>query len=152
MFDGILTYQTEPISAIKSDGEELFKLHWEEVANYRDVIPLDVQWTALLELEKQGKTVLITVRHDGKLIGYSGFTLNKHFHYKIITAYNDVIFVHPDYRKKAIGLQLIKQSESVLKKAGADKIKWHMKPEKSFGIVLKRMGYIQEEEIYGKLI
>ena len=95
----------------------------------------------------------ITARDEGKLVGYSIFFITNHLHYKsTVYANNDLLYLHPDYRKGSLGIKFIKASEIYLKNRGVAKILWHIKFNKDFRILLHRMGYVDEEVIVGKII
>ena len=86
-------------------------------------------------------------------MGYSIFFITNHLHYKsTVYANNDLLYLHPDYRKGSMGLKLIKASEKFLKDKKVDKILWHIKFNKDFRILLHRLGYVDEDVIVGKII
>ena len=151
---GKLEIAVEPLALASYNCESLLKQHWLEIANYKDKFPLEPRWDAIFQLEREGRIVLLTLRREGKLIGYSMFVLNKHLHYaSMMVATNDILFVAPTERDFRLGYMLIIQSEKYLKSLKVDKVTWHMKPHKSFAKLLEKIGgYTHEEEIYGKLL
>lgn len=132
--------------------QHLLTQHWHEIANYQDEIALNPRWEELRKLEKLNKLIILTLRKDQELIGYSIFVTNNHLHYDISVAFNDILYVAPAYRKSKFGLELIAQSEIYLKTIGCKKIQWHIKPHMDWSSLLKRRGYIHEELVYGKLL
>lgn len=144
--------QVELLEEASKGSHDLLTKHWLEIANYRDEVPLSPRWTEFYALEKIGKLIILTLRQDELLIGYSMFVLNNHLHYDIPVAFNDILYVHPDKRKSKLGLQLISESERYLKSIGVRKIQWHIKPHMDWSSVLIRRGYIHEELIFGKLL
>ena len=44
--------------------------HWEEVANNKDTIPLDIDWERYRALDDDGSLHVLTARDDGELVGY----------------------------------------------------------------------------------
>jgi GNAT superfamily N-acetyltransferase len=145
--------------------EPLLKLHWSEVANYKDTIPLEPDWECYEALEKKdafwacvveeihtdvlaGHPVTITT-----IIGYSAFFISVHPHYKsLCVAENDVLYLHPEYRKAGIGLKLITESERMLKDLGVQKIQWHTTFKRDFTPLLIRKGYIEEDKILSRML
>jgi len=104
-------------------------------------------------LEAAQDLACITARDDGKMIGYSVFFLQNHIHYKSTRmAFNDVLYLHPDYRKGRTGIKLIQHSEDHLKWLGIKKVVWHIKKANDFSPILQRMGYGSEEVVMAKIL
>ena len=72
-------------------------------------------------------------------------------HYKDhIFAYNDVLFLHPDYRKGLAGMKLLKVAEKFLKQDGVSLLVVNTKVHKPFDALLERMGYTHIENNFSK--
>ena len=148
-----MIYAKETLNIIFDEVQELLKLHYEELTLNKDVVKLDPDWFRYFDLENSGKFHTITARDNDKLVGYAGWFLMPHIHYKsILVASNDVLFLHPDYRLGTSGIKLLKYSESEMLKLGANKITWHIKESNDFRNILYRMGYKNEDMICGKLL
>ena len=133
--------------------QALYKLHWEEVANYKDKVFLEVDFELINSLDDKGRLISIVAEEDGDIIGYAMFIISTHLHYKsLVTAANDVLFLREDKRKSGVGLKLINESLRIVKEKGATKVTFHIKPNHDFSPLLKRMGFLHEELIYGKLL
>lgn len=131
----------------------LLEMHWQEIANNRDVIPLAPDYERYQAVEAAGLMTIITARAAGELVGYSIFFLMPHPHYRTtLFAMNDILFVSPAYRGGSTGLRLIRASERLMKEKGAKKISWHIKPTHDFSPMLERQGYVQDEIILSKII
>ena len=149
----MINFDVEKYAQVNEDIKDLIKLHYEEIAVNKDVIPLDPDWDKYKHLCDNELLITITVRDEGKLIGYSIFFITNHLHYKSTKyANNDLLFLHPDYRAGMLGLRLIRESEKILKEKKVDKILWHIKFNKDFRIILHRLGYVDEDVIVGKII
>lgn len=149
----MITFQREQVLDVADEIEDLLRMHYEEVALHKEAIPLDPDWPRYVSLEEVGQLAVYTARDDGRLVGYSVFFLYQHIHYKQTRiASNDVLFLHPDYRKGTCGIKLIKHSEQQLKSLGVNKVTWHIKFNKDFRPILHRMGYCDEEVIVGKIL
>lgn len=148
------TYKVERASEIVNELKHLFELHWEEIANYKSEIPLKPDYGKYQILEDKNCLLLVTCRNnENSIVGYSLFFISNHIHYQsCVVAGNDLLFLHKDYRKGRVGINLIKESERFLKEMGVQKITWHIKPNHDFSPILVRMGYMQEEFIMGKLL
>lgn len=146
------TFQLETVDQCCEDIQPLLAQHWNEVALYRDEIPLAPDFDRYRAMEAAGGLVLLTARREGQLIGYSVFFVSQHPHYSTCRiASNDVLFLRADCRGP-LGIRLIRESERVLSDAGVQRIVWHVKPRNDWSSVLERMGYQHEEIIMGKLI
>lgn len=150
----MITYQLESVTSIRLEGKALLWEHYDEVALYRDAIPLDPDWGKYEYMEQESSLVAVGARDDGRLIGYSVFFLNWHIHYKrSLYAANDVLFLEKAYRtKSSAGIRLIKESEKMLRARGVERILFHVKLDHDFRKILHRLGYFDEEVIVGKLI
>ena len=148
----MITYQQEFLYLVEG-YDELLSRHWEEIALNKDKINLSPDWEAYLAKEEAGETALFTVRDDNKLVGYFLVFIGRHIHYQDhVFAQNDVIYVAPEYRKGFTGIKLIKFAEKCLKEDGVSVIQINTKFHKDFGSILKRLGYVPTDTIYGKYV
>jgi GNAT superfamily N-acetyltransferase len=149
----MIKFGVERYYQVSEDIKELIKLHYEEIAVNKDVIPLDPDWDRYKALDDSGLIMTVTARDEGKLIGYAIFFVTSHLHYKsTVYANNDLLYLHPDYRKGLVGVRLITISEGFLKQRGVTKIMWHIKFNKDFSRLLHHLGYVDEDIIVGKII
>lgn len=147
-----MDFAVETVDQCVGDIPPLLQAHWEEVALYRDQIPLEPDFDRYRQIESNGALVVVTARSEGELRGYSVFLLHQHLHYKsCLVASNDVIFMDRRCRGVA-GMRLIDQSERILVERKADRILWHVKPSNDWSAVLAARGYVQEEIVMGKLV
>lgn len=148
-----VNFAVERVDDVVSEIEPLIRLHYEEIASFKDKIPLDPDFDRYRTLEAAGALVIITARRHGKLVGYSILFLMPHAHYKsTVFAMNDIVFLHPEERSGGTGVRLFKESERVVRERGAQLISWHIKPINDFSPVLARMGYVHHEIIMAKLL
>lgn len=132
------------------EASALIAQHWDEVAHDQQDRLLDVDWESFEALEKNGQFYLLSARDDGHLVGYVVAILRPHFHSKgTMSAYVDAIFLSKDARKNNVGIRLIQMADTALDSL-ADFIYWHIKPERNFAPILKRLGYHFIEEIWGR--
>jgi len=148
----MMILQQETLYDIVHEVDSLLQMHYEEVALNKDRKKLLPKWEEYRVMEVIGKLVVYTARDDGKLIGYAAFFINTHMHYgEFTTAINDVVFLHPDYRKGSAGYKLIKYADDQLSnRPGIDHVFWHVKVKNDWTPILKRLGYVEEEIIAGK--
>ena len=102
-----------------SEGAELFKQHFTEVAMYQDLLRLKPNHEFYRTMEKSAALRVITARCDGLLIGYLIMWIHPHPHYHdTVCAYEDAKFVLPEYRGHT-GAKLVRFAEGVARDAGA---------------------------------
>jgi len=141
-------------NALMDEMEELWKEHWEEVANFQDKIQLSVDREAYCGMQDNGLYQTIIARDDsGKLIGYVGFIISTHPHYKNnIFANMDNVFLHKDHRKGLAGYRLFKEAENLLKELGVDMIMMRSKVKNDLSPIFRKMGYDPVETVYAKFV
>lgn len=131
----------------------LWELHWQEIALDRQKVKLEPDVHTFEVLESLGQLVIVTVRDDGKLVGYHVSLVRSHLHYKSsLTAYVDMYFLHPDYRGGMAGYKMFKFVESALKLRGVERIYSGTKLHKDMGRLFDRLGYKETERLFVKWI
>lgn len=148
-----ITYQQESLTTCKEDAQYLLQDHWEEIALNKEAIKLNPDWDAYYDLEESGALKIFTARSDGNLIGYFVVLCRKHLHYvDHVFAFNDILYVHKDYRKGLVGAKLMKFAEKCLKEDGVSVVIVNTKRHKPFDSLLEWLGYSHIENIYSKLL
>jgi len=147
-----MTFQEEHADVVIQEGFQLFKDHWKEIALYQDKIELSPDYTRYRHLYDKDELHVVTARDEyGRIVGYLVSLLQKGLHYKnTLWAYNDILYVCPEYRKGTTGIKLLKFAEKALKEIGVDVIVVRVKTQHNFGKVLERMGYENTELSFTK--
>ncbi len=149
----VIAYQKETWAKLLPELPALFVMHWQEVGLDREKIPLDPDWERYALLEAQGILHMVTARDDGILIGYYVALVLPHLHYKSSrTAFSDIFFIHPEYRRGLTGYKLFLETEKMLKKLGVQKSYVMTKQHLPLNILMKRLKYRFIEKIYTKLL
>lgn len=151
----MLTFATESVDEVRHDIEPLLALHYDELCMHKEVMELAPDWDRYYALENANRLLAFTARDDGRLVGYSVFFVDVHIHYKgNLTAVNDVIFLHKDYRSGTRGgTQLIDYSERSLKQLGGTvKCIWHIKFVNDWSAILLRRRYRREDFSVSKIL
>ena len=129
----------------------LLELHREELATYKHLMILKPDIERYRALESSGNLVGLGLFDGEKIVGYSVFIITTALHYSDLTiAQNDILYVHPDYRRGKWGVKLIRSSEDVIKKRGIKIIMWHGKENTDFSDIMPKMGYIVQDIIFSK--
>lgn len=149
----MVSFQQEFLCQVKDECIPLIERHWEEIAINKDRIKLNPDWEVYEKLEELGVLTIFTARHFGKLVGYFVVIVQSNIHYKDhVFASNDIIYLHPDYRKGMTGVKLIKFAEKCLKKDGVSVMVMNTKVHSPFDIILERLGFTPIERLYSKYI
>lgn len=149
----MITYQAERWDQYFPDAEKLWPLHWAEIALDQDSIKLDVDTDAYRELDQKKLLLIVTARDDGKLIGYHKSFIKPHIHYRTsVTAYVDIFYIHPDYRKGMTAVKMFRAVEVEMRKIGVQKIYTGAKVHFDLSPLFKRLGYRHIENVYSKLL
>lgn len=120
-----VSIQCERLEDILEEMQEIFPIHWEELALNKDKVPLDPQYDIYLAREAMDELLLVTVRKQGDLLGYFVGFIAPGLHYKTcLTCTMDIFYIHPDYRGSALGLKLFRYVERELKVRGVQR--WFM--------------------------
>jgi L-amino acid N-acyltransferase YncA len=120
-----IVYAVEEFSQMEAELRQVTPLHWKELALFQNEVPLEVDWERYNQLQDIGMLHCVTVRDEGKLIGYHIAIISlSHLHYKSLrTAITDVYYVLPEYRQGYTGVKLFQVVKSELRKLYAP-IKW----------------------------
>ena len=149
----MITFQVEIFSDLVPEMQELFKEHWEEIANYKDKFPLNPRYDQYRLLDNAKLLHTMTAREDGKIIGYCVFIVMPHMHYQdCLFAMNDVIFVSKKYRHGSVGTKLLMFAKEELTKLGVDRACLHVKVNHDFSPLLERLGFTKTEYNYEILL
>jgi hypothetical protein len=76
----MITYQVESYADAFPEIEPYLVAHWHEVALHRDEIPLAMDKPAYQKLDAEGQLHILTVRADGKVVGYHVSLIRPHLH------------------------------------------------------------------------
>lgn len=146
----MLTYQVESWNALIQDGEELFKKHWEEIDKGTNPEPC-FNHPQYLNLEKAGSLLVVTIRNEDKLIGYTvNFLMPTLKYSQVLYSFVDFFYILPEYRKGFTGIKLFKELEKELKLRGVTRSYLGTRVDLDLGPVFKRLKYSLLEHIYIK--
>lgn len=146
-----MDYQVESVVACKEEVQELLEQHWEEIALNKDVIKLNPDWDQYKAMERAHMLKAFGARDNGKLVGYFVVTITRSMHYKDhLFANNDVIYLHPDYRKGLAGAKLVKFAEKKLKEMGVSVLMVNTKLHRPFSRLLEFLKFKPVETVYSK--
>lgn len=146
-----VTFQEEKLGDFLEEMKPLLELHWEEVAAFKDKVKFDPNYELYFAIEEVGGLHCVTARNGDTLVGYFISLVHEHLHYQESRwAVNDVLFIHPDYRRGGVAVGMFKYAEDRLRELGVDVMTIHMKTYARFDSLVERLGYDNTEAIYAK--
>lgn len=149
-----ITIQVERFNDVIEEVQPLLDRNWEEIANYRDFVPLAPNYARFAVLATAEKIIVVTARENGALVGYASFILDTQLHYAtVLLAENGIIWVAPEKRGKRVGLRLIQAAEREVVSRGACIMRFREKINHPLlGKILTIMGYTKTEIIHEKIL
>lgn len=135
------TFQVEPVEVWEAESEKLVYEHWQELGLDLD-LEIAPNFEAMKQLESMGMFKAITVREDGRMVGYLLAVVNNHLHYRtspkmlIVDAY----YISPECRS-GTGVKLVRFTEKLAKEIGAIKIYFSCKVHKDHSQLFTSLGY-----------
>lgn len=138
----MITAQLETLADALTEMRELFPRHWEEIAIFKDKMPLAPQYERYWERESLGEFVLPTLRLDGKIIGYWPTFVAPGLHYgSTLTATTDILYVCPEHRGDGSGKLMFDVLKTELKRRGVKVWYAGSKNHKQIEWFLKMLGF-----------
>ena len=101
------TYCVETLAQTRTEIESLLPLHWAEIARDKEDprFALSPDWDAYRALESIGQFWMMTVRVDGRLVGYLIGFVRRQLHYKNSLSFiSDIFYLLPEHRRGRIGI------------------------------------------------
>ena len=142
-------FNVESAVQIIDEAYELWQEHHNELVGEHVEFHPDFQ--KYKQVEQNGNLKVYTVRIKKKLIGYVVFTVLPHHHRtQVIQAENTLFFITKEHRKGLLASKFIRWCEEQLFNSGVSQISMRTKVRASFGILLKRLKYQDEEVVYMK--
>ncbi len=150
----MITIQAESFMAGLTELKELLPFHYEELAMNKDKVPLDPCYELYQFQEEHNQLIYMTVRDDGKLVGYFIGFIQPGLHYRTcLTCVMDIFFIHPEARGKAmLGIRLFRALEKELKTRGVQRWMVGSKIKADASALFKRLKFAPIETYYSKWI
>lgn len=155
----------EPLKTIfgEPNWPDLIAEHWAELGVHRDRMPLDPDYKLCLMLEENKRFFGYTARSGGLLVGYMGFIVQPHLHYRTtLTAVEDLFMLSPAYRKGLTGYRMFSSAIAKLKEMGVkrvilhDKVHWSEERQAlgqpGMDVLFQRLGFEQTDRIWSRML
>lgn len=148
----MITAQTELFADVLPEMKPMLPLHYRELSVHaQHGFDLDPQYAVYLERERQGMVLCVTLRENGRLIGYQIGFIGPGLHYQgCLTHLPDIFFVHPEHRSGTGALKLFRHYERELRHRGVSLWLGGSKNHKPTDRLFEAMGFEPFETIHAK--
>lgn len=128
--------------------------HWRETEEYRHSIEFNPDYQRGIDLEIQGRYLLIVARRreTGEIVGNYGLYLSRSMHTQTMMATEDTLFLIKECRRGRLGIELIRYAENALRQLGVEELNVSVKLVNSVGPMIERMGYEPVATQYTKIL
>jgi len=148
-----LSLAVEEFSRVIDEAKPLLYRHWEEIALDKERVPLDPDWARYASLEAMGALSVVTMRQNGKLVGYSCMVVQPGLHYRgCLEARMDIFWLAPECRGRMGGVRLFRAVERELQRRGVKRIYAGSKLHKDVSSLFVKLGYVPIERWFSKWI
>ncbi len=149
----MITAQVEGMFDALPEALPMLHQHYEELALNKDRVPLDPDWDTYRALEEKGAILCVTLRENGRLVGYyTGFVVPD-LHYKTCLSLKmDIFWTHPDIRGGTASLRLFRAVEKEAKRRGVQRVFCGSKHHKDASKLFEAMRMDLVETYYTKWI
>lgn len=123
--------------------------HYSEMTEGDEYGIPNIDWDSYISLSHAGQCMVVTVRDDEKLIGYSVYSIGRNPRYKhFIDALSDGVFLEKEYRGKLSG-EFMKKADEYLRNIGIHETSYILSDDR-IGHILGRSGYQSHYKIWSK--
>lgn len=148
-----LTFAVELWSDMIDEAKPMLQRHWEELALDKDEIALAPDWIRYQNLEARGALSVVTVRENGKLVGYSWMVIQRGLHYSgCLEARMDIYWIAPEVRGRYGGVRLFRAVENELRRRGVKRVYVGSKLHRDSSRLFKALNYTPIETWFSKLL
>lgn len=136
-----------PLFNVFDEMKVYIEAHKQELKEYAD--DLDVDYDSYKSAAENGQMMVLTLRHNDAIVGFSVFFLSANLRNKLfLEATNHGLFVEKQYRR-AYGERIIAEGEKALDRVGVGKRKF-LNNSLAFARLLKKHGYKAETVVWSK--
>lgn len=112
-------------------------------------LPMEPDVSQYSALEKIGALEVMTVRKEGKMVGYCLVVFRRHLHYSSLCAFEDSYFLSKSERKGLAGYRFLRYVIQVCRSRGAKRLFFMTKTLPGIPNIrplLERLGFVQTDE------
>lgn len=115
--------------------------HWQETERHRHGIPFNPDYAAVAAMDRSGRCLQLTVRHQGVLVGNMRMYLMASVHTQARYACEDTIFILPEHRGSFLSVALVRFMERAVRSLGITEIRMNTKVINKADVLLRRLKY-----------
>lgn len=143
----MITFDLLPLHRVYEEIKPNLPRHYHELTEGDDYGPFDIDWEMYLHLSHLNKCLVVTVRDDKKLVGYSVYSVGRNPRYKtIIQACSDGIFLEKEYRGQLSRI-FMKKADEYLRQIGVGETIYILSDDR-VGRILGGNGYKAEHKVW----
>lgn len=150
----MLIYQQEKLVDVIEEIYPLLQEHFieaEEGVVEDKEYPLNVDWASYKRMEEVSLLYVFTARDEGKLVGYIWFVVHPALHMtSCLTAYEDIHYLIPSYRKGWNFVKMFKYAEERMKEVGVNRLVSAVKIKSGRDKIFSYLGYTPTEKLFVK--
>lgn len=108
------TFQLESFRNTVMELKTLIGGHYDQLSLHKAKgFPLAPQWKVYFDRENRDELLFMTMRVDGKLVGYYIGMIAPGFHYETcLTSIQDIFYIQPEFRGPGQGIRLLTAVEN----------------------------------------
>lgn len=149
----MISFQSESFIECLDELRPLLDLHWDDLALQKEHVKLSPHHEIYFKSEKDDGLAFITIRSDGKIIGYFIGFIGTGLHYSdCLECQMDIFYIVNEYRGSGLSFKLFEFTENLLKKRGVKRFFAGSKLHKDCGFIFDKMGFEKTEIKYSKWI
>lgn len=147
----MITAQVEPYAACLPELVALYPAHWDELALDKDKpeAALDPMWGVYEDRDADGHILLVTLREDGRLVGYFlGFVAPGLHYRRCLTYHMDIFYIVRSARGKFGGKRMMRTLISECRRRGVKRMFVGEKLHCPAGRLFEAVGFAPVETTY----
>jgi len=133
--------QAERFEDVLPELDELHQVHWLETEKHRHGLALNPDYIAMAAMDRSGRCIQFTVRHQGALVGNLRLWIGVSLHTQTRYASEDTLFLLPEHRGGFLVMALIRFAEGALRSIGITEIRVSSKLVNNADVLMRRMKY-----------
>jgi hypothetical protein len=150
----MITAQEESLAMALPEIQGLLQQHYEELSMHVGRFPWVCNFQEYFRREANGQLLIITLREDGRLMGYFvGFVMTGLHYQTCLTLTMDVFYIQPGRRNVGAGaFKLFRRAEKSAKARGVQLINYGSKLHRDSGRLFQAFGMKPYETWYCKFL
>lgn len=136
-----IVYKLESIKNLVDVVTPMMREHYLETSYFAEKYLFQPNFNQYIEMERNEQFKFFTVYNDYELIGYAGYWLNRHQHCDAVIAYQDGIYIKPQYRGLGYSKNLINFIDKILCSFCVEQVVVNVPAKNDFSLMYLKQGY-----------